>query len=618
MSGVYTRWTPVRKFPITSTLRKLIPKGKCSANKPQFISEGLCDDIVQRLSPYLSRNAPVDILDLWPGPGIFSRKINDFLKPRRHVIVEPDLAIYRTLLDPLAASNSSYNLYDKQIAGLRDWKSLLELLPEQGPSSSDNSGALPKNDSLLVIAHPPGPRSVRDHFSVARWLSVFMEECLRGDGLHAYGSVRLLLSMSTDIASVLPRQISSRGRPAFLTEQVALHAFEVASTMEETRHTWALAKQWKTLSDGLARVEQRTSENNVPIPAGRKYPPIEMAPDTSHVGRNPLPYTPRIKSPHHPKHLAAVEDADKADPKSPDYEELQKLRRRTLAKLKQENVEYFGRAKLSSIQNKIDDLNKSISRLAAEPTTTLAALEPVVKGVETLQESLSKELSKTHYDITRMLPHLKDDRRAAGNIDDALLLFDRRPFEPLLIEPNEVYPREVHKTLMYFEADPNSPTRIRLNRLNHEERDRAVRFFTAWSSSIQTNNLLTVSKLIELFFIGRSANDMVKAIPSLATHAFKRPKPNFDTLPKTLHPNWDDPRANSNPDPVSCYQENLNYDLSDVRCRTLPPATIWDISTEYARLGIDQDPVQMNRLLGGTMTTAQTRETLREKIKKRW
>jgi hypothetical protein len=34
--------------------------------------------------------APLDILDLWPGGGLISSKVNELLQPRRHVLVEPD------------------------------------------------------------------------------------------------------------------------------------------------------------------------------------------------------------------------------------------------------------------------------------------------------------------------------------------------------------------------------------------------------------------------------------------------------------------------------------------------------------------------------------------------
>ncbi|KAL4779828.1 hypothetical protein BJX76DRAFT_364933 [Aspergillus varians] len=628
MAKSVTRWTPVAQYPITQTLRQQIHRAKTGATKPNIVSEKLCDDILQRLSPFLSRNAPVDVLDLWPGPGVLSSKVNDFLKPRRHVLIEPDLKVFKPFLEPLVKKNQSYNLLSVDLPSVRDWQGVIsKAFPEQGPSNGDRSGALAKNNTLLVLANTPGPRSLKDHFSGARWLSVFMEECLLQLGLHAYGSVRLLASISSsDVSTILPRHISTRSRPSLLTEQVALHAFEVASMKDDTRAQWGFQKQWDMLVEGTARIEQRAAENNVITPAGREYPPIELAPKSPVLGRKPTPYTPRIKTPQNDKYIEAIKKFEQASPTSAEYDTLKKHWRRTCTVLKQENSQVYQRTNIASKQNQVDDLTKTISRLAAEPTTTLATLEPIVKEIDALRASINEESSKTHFDITRALPHLADDRRAAyhptENFDNALLLFDRRPFQPLIIHTDEMYPRDVYRTLMYFEADPNPPATLRLNRLDAEKREIAIRFFTAFSFSMPTNNMLTVSKLMDLFFPTHSANSMIKSVPSLATYASKCPKPEFDSLPKTLHYNKDNFPENENPtpppDPISCYQENLNYDLSDTRCRILSISTLWDIAIEYAHSGANQSAVQLNRLLGGTMTSAQSREFLNEKMRKRW
>lgn len=597
------------------------------------------DDIVERVSPFLRRNAAVDILDLWPGPGLLSSKINDFLKPRRHVLIEPDLKLHKSFLEPLSERCPSYKLVSTDLTALRDWKTVLtEHFPEQGPPRKEPQAALPKNNTLLVLANPPGPRSAKDHFSGARWMSVFLEECMRQAGLHSYGSVRLLASLSSqDISAILPRHISARVRPSLLAEQVALHTFEVASLVDDTRGNWGVQKQWDVLVGGTARVEKRTSNKRVTVPKGRAYPPIERAPESPLPDRKRTPYAPRIKTQQNEKYVEVFKDFNNADPENDDYEKLKKSHRRTCTLLSQENSQTYQRANLIAKQNEIDDLNKSISRRAADPNTKLWALERTATRIDNLRESMNEEISKTHFDITRALPHLMDDRRAAfhtGDFDDALLLFDRRPFQPLVIHPDEIYPREVYRTFVYFEADPNPPAVVRLNCLDHEKREVATRFFTAFTNSLQTNNLLTVPTLMELFFPNRTANSIIKAIPSLAQYASKRPKKDYESLPTTLisdldkHP--EDLQLTTKrksttssakavqPNPITSYQENLDYDLSDVRCRILSIPTLWDLSIEYANTGSDASSVQLNRLLGGSMTSAQTREFLTDGTRKKW
>ncbi|KKK12085.1 hypothetical protein P175DRAFT_0526544 [Aspergillus ochraceoroseus IBT 24754] len=641
------RWSTLAQFPITKTLYKCLPRARNAklANKPNIVSDKLCDDVLQRLSPFLLRNRPVDILDLWPGAGLFSSKVNDFLQPRRHVLIEPDLSFFKPLLEPLAESRPCYKLLSTDISSIHDWQTVLsEHFPEQGPGNSDSSGGvLPKNDTLLVLAHPPPTSSSKDHFTGARWWSVFMEACMRQVGLHSYGSVRLLASMPmSDSQAILARTIGERRRPALLTEQVALHAFEVAAPKDQMVGLWAFWKQWDMVVNGAARVAERTAEHGVTIPPGREYPPIERAPESPQPGRKPTPYAPRAKTPQNDGYVAAFEAADQMNSDSPDYAKAKSKRSRACTQLNQENRQVYIRNILADKQAEIDELNKSISRLAADPETKAATVDTIVKQIETVQAEFNNELSQHHFDITRSLPGLTDDKRAAfhsGTFDNALLLWDRRPFEPLLIHPEELYPRDIDRTLIYFEADSNAPAMERLSRLDPSQRDLAFRLFEAFSLTLSSQSTLTVAKLIELIFPTRSINDILKSVPSLAQYASKRPRPDFDSLSKPLHSNADgspspspssssssspspSPSSSSSsspppqqgqphtPNPILSYQENLEYDLSGVHIRTLSPATLWDLCLEYQRRGSDQSAIQLNRLLGGTLTSSRSREFL--------
>ncbi|KAL5337312.1 hypothetical protein BJX70DRAFT_399780 [Aspergillus crustosus] len=613
------RWTVAAEYPITEILSKcLTPKLNTNITKAHIVSDKLCGDIVQRLSPYLLRNAPVDIIDLWPGPGVFSSKINDFLKPRRHVLIEPNLNAFKPLLEPLVKSHSSYKLASLDLNAVRDWQDLLaEHFPEQGPSNADKNGVLPRNDTLLVIAHPPPGVSTKDHFSGARFLSQFMASCIRQSGLHAYGSVRLLASMSAqDRSSIFPRAIHNRVRPSLVMESIPLHAFEVAATEDDTRGQWGPLKYWGTIMGSAARVAERTAEKDVVIPDGRAQPSPEPAPEAPEPGRKPAPYTPRMKTAQNEKYLEMFRNFDKANPDSPDYAEVKKKRDRALIQLNQENRQVHHRYTFVAKLFEIDELNKSISRLAAQEQTTLVELRRIAKRIEDRRKNYEKEISTVHYDTTRALPHLLDDTRAAsytGSYDDAVLLWDRRPFEPLLIHPNELYPLEHPRTLLYIEANPNAPAIRRLQSLTHTQQVHATHLFDAFTHSLTTNNVVPVDHFLDLIFPDRAMNDIVKAIPSLAKYAMKRPKSSFNDLPKTLHYHPEDlPTPESVPDPICCYQENLNYHFNHVNTRILSADTIWAIAVEYARDGGDQSVIQLTRLFGGTVTGALTRDFILE------
>lgn len=446
-----------------------------------------------------------------------------------------------------------------------------------------------------------------------------MEECLRQNGLHAYGSVRLLVSLTAaDVNAILPRNIGSRVRQSLLAEQAALHAFEVASTVEDQRGYHAYSRQWDVLTAVEERVEQRTSETGVVVPTGRAFPPIEAAPESPIPAPKPVPYTFRAMTPQHEKYLNDMEKLKAVSPKAAEYEEAQNQYRKIAAAINHDNHQIYCRIKVCKIQSEIDDLNKEVSRVAARPDTTLSTINRLVKRIEAAEATLNKETSILHSEISRSLPYLKDDRRAvyhSYDLDNSLLLFDRRPFNPLFIEPDELYPQNIYRTWMYFEADPNPVPLRYMQQLDEKQKDKASNFFTAFSVSLQVSNTVTVPNLMKRIFHTYSANDLVRAAPTLAIYASKRPKPDFDSLPKTVH--YDPLCLSAKQDPASGYQENLDYDLSEVRIRLLSVETVWSLAVEFAKNGMDIPLVDLTRIMGGTTTAAQTRD-FGDRMRKRW
>ncbi|KAB8260245.1 hypothetical protein BDV32DRAFT_123384 [Aspergillus pseudonomiae] len=602
----FNRWTPIPHVPLTKALYKCFPltAKRKSIRKAEIASEKLCDDALQRLSPFLLRNPAVDILDLWPGAGLWSSKINQLLKPRRHVLIEPDLSLYKPLLQPLAETNPSYELLSADIHAIADWQSILSKhFPEQGPSNRDDSGILPRNDTLLVLANLPPVGSKKDHYTPARWWSVFMEACMHQTGLHSYGSVRMIASLPiSDAQQVVPRTIIERKRPALWTENVALHAFEVAAPRDPS--TWTFLKGWDLAADNASRVAQRAAEQGVTTPPGRELPPIPMAPKSPDPGRLPVPYVPRPFTDWHEKVWKKITTgAPGKDGK------MNPVQQRGWIQLNKENRDMYYRVRQANGIAEIDELTATLSRTAANTRKTSAALRPILKKIQAAKSRLEQGVSEVHYSVRNEVPVIVDNKRAAlqtGDFDDAILHWDRRPFEPLLINPDELYPRETERSILYFEADPNPQAVQKLNQLDPPQRDAPLRLFEALSLTIGTRSLLTVAELLELIFPGRPINEIVKVIPGLAVLAAKTPKPDYDNLPKTMHGS---PGAPEPLNPVACYQENLDYDLSDVRVRTLSTSTLWDIFVEYQRKGdTSLSTVQLSRLLGGTLTSFRTGE----------
>ena len=559
------------------------------------------DDILGRMAPFLGRNAPVDILDLWAGAGLWSSKVHDFLKPRRHVLVEPEVNLYGPLLKQLVAKDPSYELLSMELNFGVDWKALIRKhLPEQGPSCADTSGALAKNDTLLILANPPPSPSKRSHYTPGRWWTNFMDLCIRQAEFHQYGSVRVLATLpSGEAHSPVPRSVFDRKKTSLLTETVALHVFEVASPLDSG--TYTLFKGWDTMKQSFARVAERTRENNITITPGRQLPEYKLAPESPETGKKPTPYVRRVRTDRHDRLVEEIYEADMNDTKA------KRVRTRALIQLNQENRTAWKRLHVCQKEVQIDELTKTLCREAAKPESTLASLQPYVDELDAIDAVIKSETANMHFDVVESVAILVDDHRSSlhiGSFDSGLLPWDRRAFEPLFLDENELYPRGCERTMIYFEANKNPPTMQMIQDLDAEKRSSLLRLFDALTLIFSKRSALPVTELLALLFPSRPVDDLIHAIPSLTVFARKKPKPDFDDLPKTCHPIGIE--LGDELDPAVCLQDNMDYDLSKVRLRTLFVKTLWEIMLEYVKTATDLSPILLSRLLGGSMTSYQS------------
>lgn len=300
--------------------------------------------------------------------------------------------------------------------------------------------------------------------------------------------------------------------------------------------------------------------------------------------------------------MKQIEGVDMSDGKA------KKTRTRAIIQLNQENRFAWQRGNLFEKDMKIDELNKSMARAAAESTSTLESLKPYVDDIAALESSIVSERSELHFDVVNSVDILVDDRRASfhtGTFDKALLPWDRRPFDPLLTDPNELYPRESDRSMVYFEADKNPPVmQILQQQLDPEKQDTLLRLFDSLSLIFSQRSTSPITEVLPLMFPNRPVEDLIRTIPSLVLFARRTPKPDFDSLPRTTYNLGLD--LGDDQDPAMCLQDNMDYDLSKVRLRSLPIKTLWEILLEYSKTSTDLSPVLLNRLLGGSMTTYQS------------
>ncbi|KAJ5220320.1 hypothetical protein N7468_009524 [Penicillium chermesinum] len=593
------RWAPSARTPMSQAIFDRFSRMRLfrSAPAPGIVSEEACDDILQRLSPYLRRNPPLDIIDLWPMSGVFSSKINKYLRPRRHILIEPDLHAYRPFLTTLANSDPSYTLLSEHVYRIRDWDQIFaDHLPEQCQAKEIPKGVmLPKNDTLLVIANVPPQASKKEHNTPARWWAAMMDSCLRRQDLHRYGSVRIIATFPTEeVHTVLPRQLADRKRVSFLTENVALHALDIAATKHQ--EPWHSLKSLVSITRNLERAEERREARGIVTPAGREVPklvPAPSAPDKQigvDLTDNEITF-PRVQTEIHLRWMDDVEKHNKllaeVGAHHADTKKAAKKASTSRAALRRENGVWSIRQNLLDAQLRIDRRMQELSRAAADPKQTAADLERLDREVAALVDRFETEKSQS---FDRFL----DDARveaSSEDLDGSPLMWDRRPFNPLTLHEHEVYPYDP-RTVLYFEADENPIGRQYLERVPEAKREQLQQIFDALTFS-GTSTPLTVEELSNAIFPGQPVNHLVRDIPELAGLARKRLKPGCGPVPLP------DPTL----DAAKCFQENIDYDLSDLRVRTLPIRVIWEILLLYHANAMDLSYIQFSRLLGGAITT---------------
>ncbi|KAG5949369.1 hypothetical protein E4U53_005901 [Claviceps sorghi] len=236
-----------------------------------IVSEGLCDDILTYIGPSLERHRGCDLVDLNPGAGVWSRKLHDFLQPRKHVMMDLDAELYGPFLGDLLAKKNVELIPRSGVV----WKNLLEItgtrLVEQHEVSPDATPV--RNDTLLVTANlSTYPKKAFHGFdSVSSMvLYQFMSSVRTSTLFQRYGLVRILVWINDeDKHRLLPRSLIRRRRSAFEAELSCDWIHEVAGLDAEVQARTALRDEWINV-ESACQTLQRMKAAGLEMPPGRE------------------------------------------------------------------------------------------------------------------------------------------------------------------------------------------------------------------------------------------------------------------------------------------------------------------------------------------------------------
>ncbi|KAI1419917.1 hypothetical protein F5Y12DRAFT_775542 [Xylaria sp. FL1777] len=400
-----------------------------------IVSDRLCDDIISYIGPSLERHRGCDILDIYPGAGLWSSKLNQFLQPRSHVLLEPDDDLYRPFLQPLLDQPGT-TLVPKSGIIWRELQSVLtpEYLPHQVIPDDLNA----RNDTLLVTAnlcfHPK--KRFLNFESIASLILHQLVDAIRSGGLfQRYGLIRMLLwTHPDDKSSFLPKTIQKRRRQAIENDLVCEWVREVCGN--DINSSGWFNREEALDAASLRVVIQRMEAAKLEMPQGREPEGFEEA------LTKPLPL-PGTAVPTFKRRYYDV-----------------------LAGLEAGNVEQGGFAKNS------DDL-KAMNTYRWRATTDSRKAESLLHFSQGLNEIIALRNSKTataeeveaaEFEwVTGMRGTTKTfvdefvtykDNLHAFRQTPQLLQWDRREYEPMIVQAEDFFPNH-HCSLL--DIQPKAP-----------------------------------------------------------------------------------------------------------------------------------------------------------------
>ncbi|KIN01116.1 hypothetical protein OIDMADRAFT_198320 [Oidiodendron maius Zn] len=421
------------------------------------LNKSLCDDTLERLRPSLERHIGCDIIDLNPGPGIWSSTIHDFLKPRTHILMEPDATVYKPLLQPLLdAEGSTYKLVPN--SGVV-WNSLQEilspqLLPHQEAFERGDSRLEEPNNTLLVVAnlgyYPKKP--YRGFASVTNLVIYQLLSAARSHSLfHKYGLIRMLLWVDDEAKrTVLPRTVLGRRKAAIEAELTCSDINEIVTSTSSAGPV--LRDHTLDLQSSLASL-QRMKEAGLATPTHRRGAlEVEAAAHVSgdldskywlkkdfYKALDDLErrfaageFTMFTDTPEGRAATKVIRLSEKSKACfTPEYRELERLRVRC-------RVESYMKRKLDTISWEHDAI---ISMRKQAANLEGLAAEQLKQEAENRYSTMMKEIASSGFNekVSSMVTYMLENH-SAFHQNPPLLYWDRRRAEPLQARPDEFFP----------------------------------------------------------------------------------------------------------------------------------------------------------------------------------
>ncbi|KAG5978458.1 hypothetical protein E4U55_006205 [Claviceps digitariae] len=474
---------------MTSRRKRKVLTRVIEPRRVNIVSEGLCDDILGYIGPSLDRHRGCDLVDMNPGAGVWSRKLHDYLQPRKHVMMDLDADFYKPYLSELLAKKNVELIPKSGIV----WKDLLEMIDKHLLEQHEAPpGATPaRNDTLLLTAnlstYPKRPFLGFESVTTMV-LYQFMSSIRTSTLFQRYGLVRMLLWVNDDDKRrLLPRSLNRRKKSVFEAELACDWIHEVAGLDAEVQDRNTLRDEWINV-ESASQTLQRMKAAGLDMPRGREtraYLKLQSEPEL--VGQK----------------LAGVQAPVLTRPFKQELEEMKQLE--TL-----ESVE--DKAKFSQLKRRercgMEDALTYLELLQErERVLELASTGPQSEEFQKADMAWNERISNMKKNPRNEFRNIRDNYHIFRQSRPALL-WDRRAFEPLSAKPEEFFPN-VPTALLDIQPKSMHPLLRQLGPSSSRSGDMSEVMLRCWFH----HTVLPVQKSMEAIWAG--FGDLIDQCPSL-------------------------------------------------------------------------------------------------------
>lgn len=412
------------------------------------VNEDLIKETIEYIAPTLKRHEGCDLVSLNPGVAIWDKALHEAIKPRSHLLLEPEAAFYEPFLKPLLEKEGVRVVPQSGIV----WDELNrvltpEYLPHQVEIDRDPHKPAPRNDTLLVtmnLAMNPKKRfGIFD--SVSRLVVYQLIQSMRTSTLfQKYGKVRMLIWIPDDEkAQLLPRNVFHRTKLAVQGELTTEYIAEVVSH-DKMLNPMTESKKSEKLRYGQMDLESvrqalvKMRDNGYKVPPGRKSWIVQQFEQMGLDLDTPIPLTMPITiqektTEKEYQHLLALKEAGKLSAQS---NEATRLRRLNHYHTRQDREE----TRLFDWIRRYDAITQEYIEAERLPTQkerdeARAEVKKKENAFDAERDLLSLQM-KAYTLQARDQLHMMRQPPEFGNV----LNWDRRPWEPLVALPTDFFP----------------------------------------------------------------------------------------------------------------------------------------------------------------------------------